>query len=131
MKMTCKRFLVTGIFLHVISNLVLGLERFSPLQINTDADAQIAACHFIKKPEPTPEIIAICGFKGESRLIAVQKNQSKAHVQKDVKCDCLEQVFPYVDRAYHNIPGKLLLKRKHSSSIHNACFSDLGGGLTT
>ena len=108
MKMTYKRFLVTGTFLHVISNLVLGLERFSPLQINTDADAQIAACHFTKKPEPTPEIIAICGFKGESCSIALYKNQSEAHIQKDVKCDCLEQVFPDVDRAYNSIPGKFV-----------------------
>ena len=108
--MNYERFLVAGTFLHVITNFVLGLERFLPLQINFDAyvDTQIAACHFTRKPEPTPEFVVICGFRGEACSIAVQKNQSKAPVQKDVKCDCLEQVFPGVDRAYHSVPGKFL-----------------------
>ena len=28
-------------------------------------------------------------------------------MEKEVKCDCLEQVFPDIDRAYHSMPGEL------------------------
>ena len=108
MEINSKRFLAICTFVHVISNLVLGLEIFSPLNVNINADAKIATCHFTKTTRPTPGILAICGFKGETCSIAVKKNQSETLDEKEVNCDCLEQVISNVDKAYHNIPGKLL-----------------------
>ena len=104
--MDIQHLLVIWTFLCPVSNFVRGLQIFSPPNIKNYADAQLVLCQVSKRTEPTPELLAICGLKGEACSIAVYQNQSEAHVQKDVKCDCLEQVFPDVDIAYHNIPGK-------------------------
>ena len=90
-----------------LHSFVFAIKTFSPLNINTEGDARIVACHFTKNSERTTEHVAICGFKGETCSIAVYFNQSEAQIQKAVKCDCWD-IFTDTDKAY--IPGKLLTK---------------------
>ena len=85
-----------------------AIQSFSLQKNNNDVGSLIDICHFIRRTQASHEILAICGYKGEACSIAVYKNHSEAHIQRDVKCDCLEQVFPYIDIAYQHISGKLL-----------------------
>ena len=103
-----KLLVVQGTFLSSLSSLVFAFHTILPSSLETDTDAQIALCQFTKAVKPTLVTDAICGYKGEACSIAVYKHQSEAHVQKDVECDCLEQVFPKIDGVYQNIAGKLL-----------------------
>ena len=85
-----------------------SIQSFSLQKTNNDAESQIDICYFTRKTQASHEILAICGYKGEACSIAVYKNKSEAHIQRTIKCECLEQVFPYVDIAYQHIPGKLM-----------------------
>ena len=102
--MDVKIWLVFWLCLDVtLNSFVFGISSFSPLTINIDVDAQISVCHFTMTTEPTPSVIAICGFKGETCSIAAYFNQSEAQLQKTVNCDCWD-VFSDTDQAI--IPGK-------------------------
>ena len=85
-----------------------AIQSFSLQKNNNDVGSLIDICHFTRRTQASHEILAICGYKGEACSIAVYKNQSEAHIQRAMKCECLEQVFPYIDIAYQHIPGKLL-----------------------
>ena len=90
-----------------------AIQSFSLQKNNNDVGSLIDICHFTRRTQASHEILAICGYKGETCSIAVYKNQSEAHIHRAMKCECLEQVFPYVDIAYQNIPGKLLWYHLH------------------
>ena len=89
-----------------LQSFVFGIRTFSPLNINTNPEAQITACHITKNPEKNPEHVVICGFKGNTCSIAVYFNRSETQIQKAVKCDCWDV---FTDNDQTDIPGKLLM----------------------
>ena len=78
-----------------LQSFVFGIRTFSLLNINTNPEAQITACHITKNPEKNPEHVVICGFKGNTCSIAVYFNRSETQIQKAVKCDCWDVINEY------------------------------------